>query len=278
MNTPTLTINPEVRSAILAAKRGDKSIDFGPPGSMATPLYKQVVKVLDQLAIKWDKKLKCHCSESPIGIILDAALSDGVVRDERKTFQFFSTVSNVAWNMARAALKDLTHHGISPTRLLEPSGGDGALVRAVQAVGPEYGHKSFSISIVELDGRHESKLRTFNPATLFIGDFLSIAKDTEAGINTQNGSPKLGEYDVIIMNPPFSGGRDLAHIAAAVKLLRPGGTCVALCGSRWEGGNKSATASVTKINEICNVEVLETRVKAGADTGALSTMYRLIRK
>ena len=276
MNASTITISPEVRSAILAAKRGDKSLDFGPPGSMATPLYKQVVKILDQLAIKWDKKLKCHCSESPIGIILDAALSGGVVRDERKTFQFFPTVSNVAWNMAKAALEDLTHHG--PIRLLEPSGGDGALVRAAQAVGPEYGHKSFSLSIVELDGRHESKLRTFNPATLFIGDFLSIAKDVGAGISTPNGSPKLGEYDVIIMNPPFSGGRDLAHIAAAVKLLRPGGICVALCGSRWEGGSKSTTASVTKINEICSVEVLETRVKAGDDTSALSTMYRLIRK
>lgn len=39
----------------------------------------------------------------------------------------------------------------------------------------------------------------------------------------------IGTFDRIIMNPPFSGGVDIAHIRHARAHLNPGGRLVALC-------------------------------------------------
>ena len=49
-------------------------------------------------------------------------------------------------------------------------------------------------------------------------------------------------YDRIIMNPPFSNGRDIEHVRHAYTLLKPGGRLVALMGeSAFTNQNKRAT-------------------------------------
>ena len=49
-------------------------------------------------------------------------------------------------------------------------------------------------------------------------------------------------YDRIVMNPPFSDGRDILHVQHAYTLLRPGGRLVALMGeSAFTNQNKRAT-------------------------------------
>jgi hypothetical protein len=48
-------------------------------------------------------------------------------------------------------------------------------------------------------------------------------------------------YDRIIMNPPFSKGRDIQHVRHAYELLRPGGRLVAIMGEgAFFHGNKAA--------------------------------------
>ena len=39
----------------------------------------------------------------------------------------------------------------------------------------------------------------------------------------------LGEFDRVVMNPPFDRGNDLDHIKHAFALLAPGGRLVAVC-------------------------------------------------
>lgn len=39
----------------------------------------------------------------------------------------------------------------------------------------------------------------------------------------------LGQFDAIVMNPPFKQGRDIKHIKHAVTFLKPGGRLVSLC-------------------------------------------------
>src|SRR5438128_387324 len=55
-------------------------------------------------------------------------------------------------------------------------------------------------------------------------DFLSVGED-------------LGEFDRIVMNPPFDRGSDIDHIQHAFALLAPGGRLVAVCanGPRQRG-------------------------------------------
>jgi 16S rRNA G1207 methylase RsmC len=38
-----------------------------------------------------------------------------------------------------------------------------------------------------------------------------------------------GEFDAVIMNPPFKQGRDVKHILHALDMLKPGGRLVSLC-------------------------------------------------
>lgn len=96
-------------------------------------------------------------------------------------------------------------------RVLEPSAGTGAILRAIQAGAP-----GVNCDCVELNAGLAAQLQAnFPDVTVICGDFLSC----EPG----------GRYQRIIMNPPFRQGTDLKHISRALSLLAPGGRLVALC-------------------------------------------------
>lgn len=59
--------------------------------------------------------------------------------------------------------------------------------------------------------------RLLKTTNVFNGDFLG---STSAG---------LGQFDLILMNPPFDSGSDIAHIKHAFGLLAPGGRLVSVC-------------------------------------------------
>jgi 16S rRNA G1207 methylase RsmC len=40
---------------------------------------------------------------------------------------------------------------------------------------------------------------------------------------------ELGQFDRIVMNPPFGHGSDFDHIKHAYQMLKPGGRLVAIC-------------------------------------------------
>lgn len=277
MKTPTITIAPEVKEAILKATRGHDFLDFGKPGSMPAPLYKKVVQVLEQLGIKWDKKRQCHCSPGPISDILDAALSDGKVTDRKKldkeTFQFFPTVPDVARRMAEAAWKAYNINAEHPirtidpgVRILEPSFGDGALVRAMALTAPV--NPGLNFLGFEIDERHQAAageliLAFATESRFYVKDFLQTHPDPS--------------QDIVIMNPPFSKGRDIEHIRHALKWLRPGGVCVALSSAgSWTRNTAPYRQVVKDILEMADMKVLEAKVIAGATTDAASQM-RLFR-
>ena len=50
-----------------------------------------------------------------------------------------------------------------------------------------------------------------------------------------------GEYDRIVMNPPFEKGQDIDHVRHAYELLKPGGKLVAIMseGSFYRGDKKA---------------------------------------
>jgi hypothetical protein len=58
--------------------------------------------------------------------------------------------------------------------------------------------------------------RQFPAAHVESGDFLTLA-DT------------LGQFDVLLLNPPFANAVDIEHIQTAMRLLKPAGRLVAIC-------------------------------------------------
>jgi protein-L-isoaspartate O-methyltransferase len=93
-------------------------------------------------------------------------------------------------------------------RVLEPSAGTGSLLEALPDV---------PIVAVEINGQlAEALQRRFTGAEIHRCDFLTM-------------NCELGEFDRIVMNPPFDHGSDLEHIRHAYAKLKPGGRLVAIC-------------------------------------------------
>ncbi|GGO62971.1 DUF3560 domain-containing protein [Nonomuraea cavernae] len=97
--------------------------------------------------------------------------------------------------------------------VLEPSAGTGNIALAAVELGAV-------VDCVELDNNLVEVLASRVPGTnlLYRHDFL----ETDAS--------QLGTYDRIVMNPPFSGGKDIAHVTHALDFLKPGGRLVAVMG------------------------------------------------
>jgi len=100
--------------------------------------------------------------------------------------------------------------GPVPTlRVLEPSAGTGSLLRAAQQ------WERLDMVAVEIEPAIARVLgEQFKDVEVICADFLSL---------------ELGQFDRIVMNPPFANGADIRHIEHARKHLKPGGRLVAIC-------------------------------------------------
>ncbi|ARV58058.1 hypothetical protein BZZ01_04895 [Nostocales cyanobacterium HT-58-2] len=106
-------------------------------------------------------------------------------------------------------------------KVLEPSAGKGSLVDAVKRKHGE----DVDVTAVEVNSKLADilKAKGYNPNQ---ADFLDL---------------KDGDFDRIIMNPPFENGQDVEHVRHAYDLLAPGGKVVAIMseGSFFRSDRKS---------------------------------------
>lgn len=94
-------------------------------------------------------------------------------------------------------------------RILEPEAGKGSLIRACS--------NSNLIIAVEINPQLCNYLRSSYPsAKVICDDFLTINPES------------FGEFDKILMNPPFSNSQDIEHITHAFNFLKKGGALVAI--------------------------------------------------
>lgn len=170
-------------------------------------LYTAVNKALEALGLKWSRKAKAHVAPAHIdvGEIVADAVTAGYVPKPNE-LDYFATPPDLAERMVDEArlLRP------SPTGVLEPSAGEGALLAPLVKAFPDV--QSFAI---ELHPRRFVTLAdAFRPKTVVINtDFLTFDDLS---------------FDVIVMNPPFSGNRAAKHVAHALSLLHPGGALVAV--------------------------------------------------
>lgn len=124
-----------------------------------------------------------------------------------KVDQLFPTPTELAITMVDRACLD---HGL---RVLEPSAGTGALVRAVRDYVREFNLHDVTVDACEVDANCRRLLIDLG-CTLVGDDFLGF-EPTEP-------------YDVVIMNPPFANNQAAAHIRHAYDVTRPGGVVIAI--------------------------------------------------
>jgi len=137
-----------------------------------------------------------------------------------------------------------------PMRVLEPSAGNGALVRPLVAAGAE-------VCAIELDERYSSDLRcalgSWNP--LFCpSDFLSWGAGIAFG------------YDLVVMNPPYEDGLDVTFILHALKFAP---RVVGIFRSQILHGKARKRELWTKVRPT-RIAFLSERPDFGGDYGAMS--------
>ncbi len=177
--------------------------------------YNATSKILQALGGKWSSKLQATEFHTDAGPILEQALSTGKA-DKRQTIlqAFFSKPALARAMLTKLALTD-------QDRFLEPSAGDGALIRPI--LDGEFPSPAIG-AVIDIDDHHHSKLMDLlevdpnNPSSCAMialhGDFLTMEFTYRP--------------TAIAMNPPFSKGQDIAHIKHAYKMLAPGGRMVAI--------------------------------------------------
>lgn len=175
------------------------------PGTLDRKLYMATNKVLEAAGAKWTRSASAHVFDGDAADRVDQIILSGEVVSARDDFDFFPTPPELAAKMARLA-------DIPPgARVLEPSAGNGALIRAILAESDQ----PFIVAI-EANKQMAAALRqTFSGIEVFAQDFMST--DMPAPV-----------FDAVVMNPPFSKRRDIQHVTHAMKFLRPGGRLVAI--------------------------------------------------
>jgi predicted RNA methylase len=171
-----------------------------PPGNLDRSLYMQVKKAVELAGGRWKtgpQAFVFDCDPRPkFGLMLES----GVAVDEKQKFQFFATPPDIAEEM-------VLRIGVTGCSVLEPSAGHGALANECRRRG------ALSITCFDINPECVSKLKAAG-FTAKEADFL--------GLNPSR------KFDRIIMNPPFTRGADLKHIAAALKWLKRDGILVSI--------------------------------------------------
>jgi predicted RNA methylase len=206
-------ISGDVMDILRNATVDGNAVKFNDRMDRAT--YLAVAEVLKAEGGKWNRKAQAILFPSDAAPVIAAMLEDGsVVRPQDEGY--FPTPAPVVADML--ALADLE----PGMEVLEPSAGDGAIARAVAAEGCE-------VDCVELNEKRASGLRAAGFArTVDTADFLAM-------------SP-LPRYDRVLMNPPFSGKQDIAHVRHALGFLKPGGLLIAVMAAGVEFRDDRATA------------------------------------
>ncbi len=181
-----------------------------PASQLDRKLYQEVAKSIELIGGKWKggKVMGFVFNESPSELL--SQIQDGEKRNLKKEFQFFATPDDLADELVALADLEFDH------RILEPSAGQGAIVKAINRKYPLMG-----VWCYELMPINESMLRKIPTVRLLGSDFLEY-------------KPVTFLYDRIIANPPFSKNQDINHIRHMYSWLADGGRMVTMASKHWQ--------------------------------------------
>lgn len=109
-------------------------------------------------------------------------------------------------------------------RILEPSAGTGNLIKAAW----DYCAGADTIKITALELSSPVSLQLVKLRDSMIGANITNISILCRDFLTVEGF-EIGEFDRVIMNPPFADGADIKHIEHALGFLKPGGRLAAIC-------------------------------------------------
>lgn len=224
--TKTLTIPDDVKEILQDSTVTDQMITL--PGTLERSVYVRVDKILKAMGLKWNKALGGHAGPgiNPQEMFHDI-LEAGKVVNTQQTYQEFFTPPDLASQMYWEWHSNAMLTPGRPYRVLEPSAGDGALIRATLADIPS--PDQVSCLAVEIQAKNCQRLREQFPDLCVIeADFLKLDRRL------------FGLFDAVVMNPPFNANQDIQHVQHAFEFLKPGGHLVAIISPAARNGAQKA--------------------------------------
>lgn len=211
MKIKTVTVPPEVMEVLNRSTITAEGVTL-PPGQLSRPLYEAVNRILLAAGGRWNRKSQSHLFDGDPRERL-GMLEEGKVVNQKQTYQFFSTPPEIVNRMMLLADVGPSH------RVLEPSAGDGSILKEiVQCIPGDLNGSPAKVVACEIeDSRHKLLCKRFPTVKVYLDDFLKLEVRF------------VGQFDRILMNPPFTRGQDMKHIQHARQFLRPGGRLVAIC-------------------------------------------------
>jgi hypothetical protein len=215
---PTAILAPEIRCILESAIIEGNTLRI--PMTLDRADYVAVNAALVAIGGKWSRKEQAHVFPSdPTDKV--RGLYDGGKVPAKNPLAFFATPPEIVREMIGLACIPMASQTSKATRILEPSAGDGAIVRGLIATRDI----RVAIQTVELDRDRAITLDNLC-VPITCTDFLTWTPPTDR----KTGEPI--QYDRVLMNPPFSVESDklayIAHVRKAFEHLTPGGRLVAV--------------------------------------------------
>lgn len=219
-----------------------------PDARLDREVYEEVKNALELIGGKWNTRSQGFVFKKDPTELLKKVVSGEKV-NLKKEFQFFATPENVANRLVELAnIKD-------GNKVLEPSAGQGAIIKAINKV-----HPKMVVDCYEFMDINREFLKEIPTVNLLGEDFLKRQDNPE--------------YDRIIANPPFAKNADITHFIKMWESLRVNGTLVCMTSMHWQhSSNKKEKAFQTFLDKI-GAEVHT--VDAGAFKESGTTIATLI--
>lgn len=219
-----MTITPQLKDILSRVITDEDKKTITLTGQLDRKDYVSVNEILTTIGFTWNKKAKAHIgSVSPnnaLQVILGG--NTGTItttletkKEVKKKFQQFYTPDGLADTLVQLA-------GIKEDDIvLEPSAGNGQIVKAIQRAG------SNRVFCFEISEESRKELDAIYGVTILGNDFIT---DSLISPNVP-----MFEFNRILMNPPFQKHQDITHVKHAYGLLAEGGRLVSImsCHPFW---------------------------------------------
>lgn len=216
-----------------------------PPVQLERKLYMEVAKSLELIGGVWSRKEKGFIfNEDPAKYL--SQVQNGEKKNLKKEFQFFGTPDSLADEMA--ALLGIEEYDL----VLEPSAGQGALIKAVQRKYPNQ-----LVHYCELMELNRTFLEQIPQTQYITNDFLKL----------KFSKVTTGTFDKIIANPPFSKNQDISHIKQMWDCLKPGGRIVTIASNHWKYASGKKETEFKKWVYDTDSDIHEIEAGAFAESG-----------
>jgi len=167
------------------------------------------------------------------------------IRTPARNYGFFETPVAVAERVLQEA------GYLRGKSVLEPNAGRGALASKAVAAGA-------MVTCVEIQQQHAAFLRDQGIYNQVIHD--DFFDQTPDGLEL---------FDVIIMNPPFDGQRDIDHVTHAARFLKPGGKLVAIMAAGVEFRDNAKAVAFRALHARMGGSFLDLPAGSFAESGTM---------